>query len=380
MNSKMRSIRFAWHAKLDDFVSAIAWSPDGTQLAAASVSGQLGIYDNASGQVVHLIEKAHADGGDAVAWRPDGKALATAGRDGTWRLWDAAEGRKLVEHEAGALWPEHLAWSRAPIDEGGHWLALGAGNGVSFWNEQGERRGEAVKFPRTVTEVAWILDGKTVALATSAGVSWREPVSGKEERSFQSQDAILHMAVSPSGKWLMTGNQDCSVHVWNTDSGTEMHMRGYGAKVRQLAWHRGSRWLAAGGGPAISVWDCSGRGPEGRTPTLLEFHEDQVSALHYQPQGDWLASGARDGGVAVWSPTQRQSLISAGKISSGVTRVDVVPGWEMARGLGRGGGDPGSGGRLNSAANDAAGASQAKDKIAPGRTGSHSAPCREEYR
>ena len=52
------------------------------------------------------------------------------------------------------------------------------------------------------------------------------------------------MAFSPSGKWLMTGNQDCSIHVWNTDNGGEMHMRGYAAKVRQLAWHRGSRWLA----------------------------------------------------------------------------------------------------------------------------------------
>jgi WD40 repeat protein len=124
------------------------------------------------------------------------------------------------------------------------------------------------------------------------------------------------MAMSPSGKWLLTGNQDCSVHVWNADSGTEMHMGGFAAKVRQLAWHRGSRWVATGGGPSIAVWDCSGRGPEGRTPTLLEWHTDAVSALHYQPAGDWLASGARDGGVAVWSPTQREQLITGARSPS----------------------------------------------------------------
>jgi len=133
------------------------------------------------------------------------------------------------------------------------------------------------------------------------------------------------MAFSPSGKWLMTGNQDCTIHIWNTDSNTELHMRGYAAKVRQLAWHRGSRWLATGGGPVISVWDCSGRGPDGRTPMLLEWHQDLVTALHYQPQGDWLASGARDGSIAVWSPTQRQNQISRAKISSGVTRVAWSP-------------------------------------------------------
>jgi WD40 repeat protein len=323
--SRRRPLAFVWHAKLDDYITAVAWSPDGRQLAAASVSGQLGIYDAEKGQGLHILDRAHADGGDAVAWRPDGRALATAGRDGTWRLWDPTEGRQMIECEAGAPWPEHLAWSPAPLDAKGHRLALGAGSRVSFWTEAGESAGEAISFPRTVAQIAWVLGGKTLAVATSAGVSLRDPLTGTGERAFSSRDAMISMAFSPSGKWLLTGNQDCSVHVWNTDSNAEMHMRGYAAKVRHLMWHRGSRWLATDGGPTISVWDCSGPGPQGRTPTLLEWHTDLVTALHYQPQGDWLASGSRDGGVAIWSPTQRQTLITAGKISSGVTRVAWSP-------------------------------------------------------
>jgi len=336
-NSTMRPINFVWHAKLDDFITGVDWSPDGRHLAAASVSGQLGIYDAAQGKAVHLIERAHADGADAVAWRADGKALATAGRDGTWRLWDAITGQQLLEHAAGALWPEHLAWSPVPLDGQGRWLALVAGNRVSFWTEAGQPIGEPQVFPRTIAAMAWILDGKTLAIATSTGVTLRDPLTGAEEGSFESRDAILNMAFSPSGKWLMTGNQDCSVHVWNTDSGMEMHMRGFGAKVRQLAWHRASRWLATGGGPSVSVWDCSGRGPEGRTPTLLEWHTDQVSALHYQPKGDWLASGARDGSVAIWSPTQRQNLVTGGKISSGVTCTAWSPDGKLLAATGEAG-------------------------------------------
>jgi WD40 repeat protein len=320
-----RPLAFVWHAKLDDFITAVAWSPDGKLLAAASVSGQLGIYDTTKGQALHVLEKAHADGGDAVAWRPDGNALATAGRDGQWRLWDPVEGKQLAEHEAGAPWPEHLAWSPVPLDAQGHRLALGAGNRVTLWTEAGEAAGDPIVFPRTVAQVAWVLGGKKLAVATSAGISLRDPLTGVEERAFPAREAVLNMAFSPSGKWLMTGNQDCSVHVWNTAANTEAHMRGYAAKVRQLVWHRGGRWLAAGGGPTVSVWDCSGAGPMGRTPTLLEMHTDLVSALHYQPQGDWLASGSRDGGVAIWSPTQRNALITAGKLASGVTQVAWSP-------------------------------------------------------
>jgi WD40 repeat protein len=333
-----RAIDFRWHAKLDDFVTQVVWSPDGTMLAAASVSGQVYLFDVVTERAVQRLEPAHVDGCDALAWRPDGAALATAGRDGKWRLWDTASGKQLAEHNAGAIWPEHAAWSSGAAGKeagaepklpfAGPRLALSAGSQVSLWNEQGEPVGEPMKLPRAIVDLAWVLGGRSLAVAISSTIYLR-PIDSEDGedsgRIFAAQDPVLCFAMSPSGKWLLTGNQDSSIHVWNCDSGTEMHMRGYSARVRQLSWHRGSRWVATSGGPSVAVWDCSGRGPEGRTPTMLEHHTDLVSALHYQPAGDWLASGSRDGGVAVWSPTQRDPLITAGKIGSGVTRVGWSP-------------------------------------------------------
>ena len=321
-----RAIDFRWHSKLDDFITQVAWSPDGTQLAASSVSGQVHLFDVATARAVHRFEPAHADGCDALAWRPDGGALATAGRDGKWCLWDSATARQIASHDTGALWPEHAAWS-GPADgsKGGARLAISAGSKVSLWDEQGKLLGEPTRFPRAIVDLQWVLGARTLALALSSAIHLRNPAPEGGEQILNARDPILCMAMSPSGKWLLTGNQDCSIHVWNLDAGAEMHMRGYPAKVRQLAWHRGSRWVATGGGPSVAIWDCSGRGPEGRAPTMLEWHTDLVTALHYQPIGDWLASGSRDGGVAVWSPTQREQLITGGKISSGVTGVAWSP-------------------------------------------------------
>ena len=319
-----REIAFRWHARLEDFITQLAWSPDGRKLSAASVSGQVGVWNVDSGQSFLALEKAHPDGCDALAWRPDGLAFATAGRDGHWRLWNAEDGKLLVEHDSGALWPEHTAWSPQPPEGKKALLALSAGNKVSLWDETGAPVGEPISFPRPVAELLWNARGQLL-IGYSTGISLRDPATGEEVKGFPSRDPVLSLALSPSGRWLMAGNQDCSVHVWNTESRAEMHMRGYAAKVRQLAWHRGSRWLATGGGEAVSVWDCSGRGPEGRQPTMLEWHNDLISALHYQPAGDWLASGARDGSVGIWSPTQRQQFLTGGKIASGVTRVAWSP-------------------------------------------------------
>jgi WD40 repeat protein len=330
-----RAIDFRWHAKLDDFITQVAWSSDGQRLAAASVSGQVHILDVTTERALHRLEPAHADGCDALAWRPDDAAIATAGRDGMWRLWDVDSGKQLAEHHTGALWPEHAAWS-SPGD-GGAQLAISAGSKISLWNEKGEPIGEPAKFDRAIVDLQWVLGARTLAVAISSAIHLRDRAPTGGERILPARDAILCMAMSPSGKWLLTGNQDSSIHVWNLDAGVEMHMRGYPAKVRQLAWHKGSRWVATGGGPSVAVWDCSGRGPEGRTPTMLEFHTDLVTALHYQPTGDWLASGSRDGGVAVWSPTQREQMITAGKIACGVTKVAWSPGGKLLAAGGEGG-------------------------------------------
>ena len=79
-----------------------------------------------------------------------------------------ATGQKLVEHDTGALWPEHATWSPGPADGSkgrGATLALSAGSKISLWNEKGEPLGEPVKFPRAIVDLQWVLGGSTLAIA-----------------------------------------------------------------------------------------------------------------------------------------------------------------------------------------------------------------------
>ena len=183
-----RAIAFRWHAKLDDFVTQVAWSPDGTRLAAASVSGQVHLFEVATERALHRLEPAHEDGCDALAWRPDGAALATAGRDGKWRLWDSASGKQLIEHDAGAIWPEHAAWSTVRQTVGRGRLAAGLGwrsaraRRFRFGTKQGEPVGEPMKLPRAVVDLAWVLGGRTLAVAISTTIYLRE-IGGTARRA-----------------------------------------------------------------------------------------------------------------------------------------------------------------------------------------------------
>ncbi len=56
----------------------------------------------------------------------------------------------------------------------------------------------------------------------------------------------------------------------------------------------------SGGHEIITVWSFENNGPEGTTPGQLECHESFVSMLSFAPHGNRLASGARDGSIAIW--------------------------------------------------------------------------------
>jgi WD40 repeat protein len=72
--------------------SGLAFSPDGTRLAAASPSGTVLLWDVGSGSLIAEL-MGHIEPVTCVAFSPDGRSLATGSDDRSVRLWDTATGK-----------------------------------------------------------------------------------------------------------------------------------------------------------------------------------------------------------------------------------------------------------------------------------------------
>lgn len=77
-------------------IFALAWSPDGKQIAVAGASPEVTIYDAETGARVAACS-GHKAGIYAMAWSPDSRTLATGGFDGLLRLYDASSGKLARE-------------------------------------------------------------------------------------------------------------------------------------------------------------------------------------------------------------------------------------------------------------------------------------------
>ena len=295
-------LRPAWTAAVADHVIGVAWSPNGTRLAVAAVSGPVTVFDAATGEPVHTL-LGHGFGTAALAWQPGGTLLATAGQDGKVKLWDTAAGTEAKALDGGAAWVEHVAWSAD-----GKLLASAAGRKARIWDAAGTLVRELPQSAGTVTDLAWRPGTNQLTVLGYGAATVYDPAAEQPVRLFAWKGSPLRMAWSPDGKVLAHGNQDATVHFWYAETGHDLQMWGYATKVRELSWDFSSRFLATGGSPMACVWDCGGaKGPEGSKPQMLGGHEGNLTAVAYPSRGYLLASAASDGRVLLWQPANKKA-------------------------------------------------------------------------
>ncbi|HXA15067.1 MAG TPA: WD40 repeat domain-containing protein [Opitutaceae bacterium] len=362
-----------WAGQLDDYVIDLAWSPhSGSQLsaldsqlllAAASAAGPVSIFSATDGTKQHELP-GHDQGTNCLAWQPalqkaDGRAqitegsaasttsdlqpptsalLATGGQDGAVKFWDATSGQHTATASLGKAWVEHLAWrpkseakgqrqeAREPDNQKRSYgfLITAAGKDLRAVAADGAVIHSFPPAPKTVVALAWQPQGGCVAVAYFGGVCLWDADDFIAQKEFAYANGIHALVWSPDGKWLVSGNQDPSVHLWLPGQDQEFHMSGYEGKVKHLAFDHTSRWLATSGGNDACIWDCSGGGPEGRAPLMLP-HDAPVCALAFQQSHGLLATASQDGALQLWSPERKQPLRATVRMPTAATKLAWSP-------------------------------------------------------
>jgi WD40 repeat protein len=287
------AVSVEWQATVDDAPVAIAAASvgdGGGLVAVGGADGTVWILDAATGTPVGTT--ALPGGLLDLAFSPGGEHLALTGPAG-YGLWRAADRRTVLRK--GLRWSARARWASADR------VAVADGRTAVVLDQEAHELWRTEPAPSTVTDLAWLRDGRRLAVTAYNGVRCHERHRADPVASYSYIGSHLAVAASPNGRWICTGNQDASIHIWRTRDAAELTMSGYPGKVSRVVFDDSGRWLAADGAPEATVWDFAGKGPEGSEPRMLRVHE-AITALAWRPgSAAVLATGGTEGTLAVWN-------------------------------------------------------------------------------
>jgi tRNA A-37 threonylcarbamoyl transferase component Bud32/sugar lactone lactonase YvrE len=289
-------------------VTAVAFSPDGKALAAASVNftGSLYVWNPATGRRTAGLTDPNGVGVTDVAFDPRGPILAAADNLGDVCLFDLGT-RKLIAKLGIGSNPNNDSDNEAVFSPDGAAVADIYYDSIYVWNTATGKTAAVLHDQGThgIKSVAFSPDGKTVAAAVLNGnvylwdTATRAPTRTVHDPGSQGVEAV---AFSPDGKTLAAADFNGNIYLWDTASWTittTIHGDG-GQGAGFIAFSPDGRTLAEADGGTY-LWDTAS-GAQIATlydPSTL----GGVEAVAFSPDGKTLAAGDSDGSIYLWNMT-----------------------------------------------------------------------------
>ncbi len=199
--------------EFDTPVSALAFSPNGVLLAAATGS-QIYVIDLQSGEVTSLGQVGKQP---SLVFSSGGKSLAAASTDSPCeiRVWNLQTGQMRI---LKGDWKGPASISFSP--DGNAIAATGGDRTIRLWNLEVGTARVIGRSNRQITSVAFLPDGKRLVSG-----SWDETVrvwniqTGEARTLAENCSCISHVIVSADGERIAASSLDGRIRVWTIQTG-----------------------------------------------------------------------------------------------------------------------------------------------------------------
>jgi WD40 repeat protein len=286
-----------------DYLWCMAYSPDGKRIVSGGQDQTLRVWDALTGEEL-LVITGHSRRVASVAISPDGKRIVSSSDDDTLRVWDAATGKEALRLEGAMKGATSLKYS----PDGEMIAAAGDGKKVRLWDARtGKERPALLGAKNSIYRLSFSPKGKCLAGCGRGRIVVWDVRMGKVVLTIEGEPCVQDVAYSQDGKHLAScGDKRCDeeanwapdigvVKIWDADTGKEFFAFEGAGSFGHIAYSPDGQLIITGDElGALIVWDAK------TGEQKLVFHGSGMREIAFSPDGEHVA-GAEAKTVKVWS-------------------------------------------------------------------------------
>ncbi len=288
-------------------VTAIAFSPDGDQLATSGYHEIL-VWNTADGtqfrRITNVAERVYA-----LQYSPDGKLIAvgagTPAQLGEVKLFSAATGEQVADLARTSDAVFTVAFS----PDGKRLATGGADRAIRVYDVATRKQQLAIEdHADWVMDLAWLPDGsKIVSASRDKTAKVFDARTGDSLITFNGHaDPVFGVAIAPDGATAITSGRDKHLRRWNIADGREVQrIDGFGDDVLHVSVTKDGRIFSCSADRTARLHALDG----GKLLKTFSGHGDWVYALAFCTATNRLATGSFDGEIRVWNVADGKNLI-----------------------------------------------------------------------
>jgi WD40 repeat protein len=317
-------------------VVRIAYSPDGTLLAAASRDNNARIWDVRTGKLLQTLPHENdvlmaefnpdgtrlvtaSDDETAVIWdvqtgrplltlknieevryarfSPDGTKVATADDTSTIFVWDAKSGEKILSHRY-----KNGAYGANFNADGSRLLTFTGDDCADLFDlKTGQPVAEPIKHGSGIYVASYSPDGSTILTASADATArlWDATTGKSLDRAFPHDFWVNYASFSPDGTKVATASADYTARVWDARTGQPVTppLLHIGAVLYAFFSPDGRRVLTVSQDHTARVWNATSGAPVGLP---VQNVAEGLTAV-FSPDGRFLATALQDHTVRIWA-------------------------------------------------------------------------------
>lgn len=293
-------------------LDAVAFSPDGKQLATGGRDKAVRFWDVETGENT-VILSGHDDWVSSVAYSPDGSVVASGGRDGNIWLWNVDTGTSL------RLIEDHQTEVKAlTFTPDGKYLVSGSLDGIIRIEPVGypDATQMMTNFGGGVWSMAISPDGTTLAIGSEDGTIWLLGLWDSNQvwvtKLVQHDIPVMSLQWSSDGIQLISGEQNGHILLWNVENAQQGEtavsfslLSGHLAPVMGVGFttHEGVA-ISTGLDGTVRLWDIAGELDFASELSTIKGTGAPLTNLAMSANGILSASVGTDGTLSIWSTDQ----------------------------------------------------------------------------